>query len=461
MAKDNHELLARDRTHLIHPLHNPSLHEGGHVWVKGAAATLTDADGKEYIDGLSGLWNVLVGHGRRELAEVAARQMETLPYCSGYAGSSNRPAIELAERLASLSYPTINRFFFTSGGGEASESSFKTARYYWKLKGKPNKTKVISRQWGYHGVTLAAMSATGISTYWPMFEPRVPGFVHIPSPYPYRYEAPSVESGTVSQGVAAANELERAILREGPETVAMFLAEPVQGAGGVIVPQDDYFTRIREICNRYEVLFVADEVITGFGRTGRMFGLEHWDVQPDIMLFAKAVTSGYFPFGGIGVSEEIAQVLDTGKMVWMHAYTYSAHPVGCMVALRNLDIIERENLVGQAAEKGDYLLDKLQRSLSDHPHVGEVRGLGMMMAVELVRDKETKAEYWPDEKVGMKVHEAAQERGLFSRLRGDVFLLAPPVVTTRAQLDRIVAIMTESVVAVLGSRQKRTTRLKR
>jgi adenosylmethionine-8-amino-7-oxononanoate aminotransferase len=357
----------------------------------------------------------------------------------------------LAERLASLTYPCINRFFFTSGGGEASESSFKTARYYWKLRGKPDKTKVISRQWGYHGVTLAAMSATGIASYWPMFEPRVPGFIHIPSPYPYRYEVPAEDRGKVSQGVAAANELERVILREGPDTVAMFLAEPVQGAGGVIVPQDDYFPRIREICNQYEVLFVADEVITGFGRTGRMFGLEHWNVEPDIILFAKAITSGYFPFGGIGVNEEIAKVLDTGKMVWMHAYTYSGHPVGCMVALRNLDIIDREGLPAQAAEKGAYLLKGLQRALSDHPHVGEVRGLGMMVAIELVRDKATKAEYPPEEKMGLKVHDAAQERGLFSRLRGDVFLLAPPIVTTKAQMDQIVEIMTESIAAVLGS----------
>ena len=184
-------LIERDRSHLIHPLHNPLHQAGGHVWVKGEGAVLTDADGKEYLDGLAGLWNVFAGHGRREFAAAAARQMETLGYCSGYAGSSNPRAIELAERLAGLTYPSINRFFFTSGGGESTETAFKVARYYWKLKGQPEKTKVISRQWGYHGVTLAAMSATGIASYWPMFEPRVPGFIHIPSPYPYRYQAPA------------------------------------------------------------------------------------------------------------------------------------------------------------------------------------------------------------------------------------------------------------------------------
>ena len=443
------DYLDRDLAHLIHPLHNRAAHaEHGHIWVKGEGAVLTDADGKQYIDGLSGLWNVVAGHGRKELAEAAARQMQTLPYCSGYAGSSNPPAIELADRLSQIAYPSINRFFFTSGGGESSETSFKTARYYWKLKGRPEKTKVISLQWGYHGVTLAAMSATGISSYWPMFEPRVPGFIHIPSPYPYRYEAPPGES----PGVAAANELEKAILREGPDTVAMFLAEPVQGAGGVIVPPDDYWPRIREICTEYDVLLVADEVITGFGRTGRLFALNHWGIEPDMMQFAKAVTSGYFPLGGVGLNDQIAETLDAGQgeTTWMHAYTYSSHPVGCAVALANLDIIQTEDFPAQAAEKGAYLLGKLRDALADHPHVGEVRGKGLMCAVELVQDKETKAEFPKEENVGNRVHLAAQKRGLFSRLRGDVFCLAPPIVTTTEQLDSIVQILHDSVVEVLG-----------
>ncbi len=440
------ELLGRDRAHLIHPLHDPGVHRRGHVWVEGKGAILVDADGKEYIDGLSGLWNVVAGHSRRELAEAAAKQMEVLPYCSAYAGSSNPRAIELAERLAASTYPGINRFFFTSGGGEASETSFKTARYFWKLRGKPEKTKVVSLQWGYHGVTLAAMSATGIASYWPMFEPRVDGFVHIPSPYPYRYEAPDGSSA----GIAAADELEKAILREGPDTVAMFLAEPVQGAGGVIVPQDDYFPRIREICDQYDVLFVADEVITAFGRTGELFALNHWGVQPDMIQFAKAITSGYFPLGGIGVDDEIAEVLDTGDPKWMHAFTYSAHPVGCAVALRTLQIIEEEDFPGQAARKGALLLERLREELADHPHVGEVRGKGLMCAVEFVQDRATRAEFPAEEKVGIRIHEETQERGLISRLRGDVFCLAPPIVTPEAELDRIATILAESTRAVLG-----------
>ncbi len=440
------DLLSRDVEHLIHPLHSRRTHQAGHVWVKGKGAMLVDADGKEYIDGLSGLWNVVVGHGRQELAEAAAEQMGTLAYCSGYAGSSNPRAIELAEKLASLTYPSINRFFFTSGGGEASETSFKVARSYWKLKGYSGKTKVISRQWGYHGVTLAAMSATGISSYWSLFEPRVPGFIQIPSPYPYRYEAPE----GVSQGVAAANELEQAILRAGPETVAMFLAEPVQGAGGVIVPQPDYFPRIREICDQYEVLFVADEVITGFGRTGQWFALGHWGVEPDMVQFAKAITSGYFPLGGVGISDQIADALDQSDSPWMHAYTYSAHPVGCAVALRNLQILEEEDLPNQAGEKGAYLLDALRALLANHPHVGDIRGEGLMCAVEFVKDRSTKAEFEPAEQIGTRLNREARKRGLFSRLRGEVFCLAPPFVTTRGQLDRTVEILSESAQSLLG-----------
>ena len=439
------EFLERDQRHLIHPIHSRSVHANGHVWVSGHGAVLVDADGKEYLDGLAGLWNVVAGHGRGELADAAARQMSTLAYCSAYAGSSNPAAIELAERLAGLTYPSINRFFFTSGGGESSETSFKLARSYWKLRGKPHKTKVISRQWGYHGVTLAAMSATGISTYWPAFEPRVPGFIQIPSPYPYRYEAPA----GVSQGVAAADELERAIQREGADTVAMFLAEPVQGAGGVIVPQDDYFARIREICDRYDVLLAADEVITGFGRTGTLFALDHWGVEPDVMQFAKAVTSGYFPLGGVGVNDTIAEVLDESSSPWMHAYTYSAHPVGCAVALRNIDIILDEDFPAQAAAKGEHLLAGLEAALADHPNVGEVRGKGLMCAVEIVQDKATKAEFPSADNIGVQVHAATQQRGLFSRLRGDVFCLAPPMVTTTAQLDRIVEILAAAIAEVL------------
>ena len=467
------DLLSRDLASLIHPLHDAKAHRAGHVWVRGHGAMLVDADGKEYIDGLSGLWNVALGHGRRELAEAAREQLETLGYASGYVGSSNVRAIELAERLARLTYPRINRFFFTSGGAEANESAIKVARAYWKLCGQPAKTKVISRELGYHGTTLAAMSATGISGYWPLFEPRVPGFIHIPSPYPYRAGAAGGSTAGGSEaggsedpplpdrrgassdapatyGITIANELEKAILREGADTVAIFLAEPVLGVGGVIVPPDDYFPRIREICDRYDVLFAADEVITGFGRTGRWFALEHWGVEPDIVQFAKAITSGYFPFGGIGISDAIARVLDEALVPWMHAYTYSAHPVGCAVALRTLQIIEDENLVAEASRKGAYLIEALRSCLGQHPNVGEIRGKGFMCAIEFVKDRDSGMPFAPEEQVGARIHAEAQARGLFSRVRGDVFVLAPPFVTPDDLLERIAATLASATKAVLG-----------
>jgi adenosylmethionine-8-amino-7-oxononanoate aminotransferase len=441
------DLLARDLASLIHPLHDVNAQRSARVWVRGQGSLLVDADGNEFIDGLSGLWNVALGHGRRDLAEAAREQLETLAYASGYCGNANVPAIELAERLARLTYPSINRFFFTSGGAEANESAIKAARSYWKLRGQPAKTKVISRELGYHGTTLAAMSATGIAGYWPLFEPRVPGFIHIPAPYPYRAAA---TGGGATYGVAAANELEKAILREGAETVAMFLAEPVIGVGGVIVPPDDYFPRVREICDRYDVLFAADEVITGFGRTGRWFALEHWGIEPDIVQFAKAITSGYFPFGGIGISDEIARVLEEAPTPWMHAYTYSAHPTGCAVALRTLQIIEDENLVAEAARKGARLMDVLRAHLAGHPHVGDIRGKGFMCAIEFVRDRDTKMPFAPEEQIGARVHAEAQARGLFSRVRGDVFVLAPPFVTPDQLLDRIGEILASATKTVLG-----------
>ncbi len=444
----NAALLSRDEQHMIHPLHHTAGHSSGRVWVKGEGSFLIDADGNRIIDGLSSLWNVSAGHSRPELAAAAQRQMSELAFSSSYAGGSNLPAIELAERLSEICYPNINNFYFTSGGGEATDSNFKLARSYWKAKGKPEKTKVISRIWGYHGVTFAAMCATGIQGYWAAFEPRIPGFSHIPSPDPYHYPMP--EDGS-SQGIAAANELEKEILRQGPETVAMFIAEPVQGAGGVIVAQDDYFARIREICDQYEVLFVADEVITGFGRTGKLFALDHYGVQPDLVQFAKSITSGALPLGGIGISDEIVETIRASEKPWMHAYTYSGHPTTCAVALATLDIIKSEDLPGQAATKGEAMLQKYRDALESHPHVGNIRGKGMMHGIEIVKDKSTKE--WFDASFGLapKLTKAMLDRGLYTRVRSEVICSAPPLNTDVDILDRMVEIIHDSIVEVLGS----------
>ena len=441
--------LETDRAHLMHPLHHPSSYGTARVWVSGRGAIIKDSNGREYIDGLSGLWNVNVGHGRAELGEVAKQQMSTLAFHSAYAGGSNEPAIKLADRLSGLVYPSINTFFFTSGGAEASETSFKTARFYWKALGKPDKITVISRRRAYHGLTLAAMSATGLQAFWPMFEPRTPGFLHIEAPDPYRFVN---HDSSVSIGVAAANQLEEAILREGAETVAAFIAEPVQGAGGVIVPPADYFARVREICSKHGVLLIADEVITGFGRTGRWFGLEHYGIEPDIMQFAKGITSGYVPLGGIGVSDSIRDVINgvpPGKR-WMHAYTYSGHPTCCAVALANIDILERERLVERARTAGDRLLRGL-RGLESMDGIGNVRGLGLMAAVEVVRDKATKQQFPPEAGLTQKLTDALLDRGLYTRVVMDCICLAPPLVTTDDEIDRIVNIVGETIPAVLAA----------
>jgi adenosylmethionine-8-amino-7-oxononanoate aminotransferase len=451
MRPEPAELIRDDQEHLIHPLHHPSDHLEPLVYVRGRGATVTDIQGREYIDGLAGLWNVNVGHGREELAQAAADQMKELAYFSGYSGSSNIPAIRLASKLISIAYPNMQAVFFTSGGAESNESAFKTARFYWKAMGKPDKVKIIARYNAYHGVTLQAMSATGMAPYWKMFEPRVPNFIHIPTCYPYRQEG--AKPGETA-GQTAARLLEEAILREGPETVAAFIAEPIHGGGGVIYPTDDYFPLVRQVCDKYGVLFIADEVITGFCRTGKWFALEHWNVKPDIVSFAKGVSSGYLPLGGIMVSKAIKQAMDEVKPDdrWMHAYTYSGHPTCCAVGLRNLEIMERERLWERAAAMGDRLHAGLEAALGDHPHVGDIRGgKGLLAAIELVEDRASKKPFPADKKVGLRVLQEMTKRGVVTRNRLEHIFFAPPLVITEEQVDRLVSVTRDAVKAVTGA----------
>ena len=292
------------------------------------------------------------------------------------------------------------------------------------------------------------MSATGLPAFWPMFEPRVPGFSHIDAPDPYRF----INSDpSISLGVAAANQLEAAILREGADTVAAFIAEPVQGAGGVIVPPPDYFPRIREICDRHDVLLIADEVITGFGRTGTWFGLEHYGIEPDIMQFAKGITSGYIPLGGIGVSDTIREVINgvAPAKRWMHAYTYSGHPTCCAVALKNIEILKDERLVERAARLGVQLADRLQR-LTSLAGVGHVRSQGLIGAVEIVADKTTKALHPPEAQMASRLTEAMLGRGLVTRVALDCICIAPPLVISETELDRLIDIIADAVPAALA-----------
>jgi adenosylmethionine-8-amino-7-oxononanoate aminotransferase len=448
-AATSASLLDADRRHLIHPLHHPQDHAQARIFVEGHGAMLRTADGTEYIDGLSCLWNVNVGHGRKELADAAAAQMAKLAYASAYAGFSNEPAIRLAERIVGLAYSNMAAVYFTTSGAESNESAFKIARYYWKRMGKPNKVKIISRQYGYHGVTLAAMSATNLPGYHKMFGPLVPEFLQVPPPYPYRWP------GNGGAGIEAADAVEAAIEAHGADTIAAVIAEPVMGAGGVIVPPPTYFPRLRQICNRHNVLLIADEVITGFGRTGRWFALGHWNVEPDLVSFAKGVTSGYLPLGGVIVSNRVHKAIEEAPMdeKFMHAATYSGHPVCCAVGLRNIDILEQEGLPERAAVMGKRLLAGLE-SLRSLPVVGDVRGLGMMCGVELVEDQASRK---PAIGLGPRVVVEAMKRGLIIRQRGgggtpvsgDSLCVAPPLMTPEATLDRIVAIIGESIAAAM------------
>jgi adenosylmethionine-8-amino-7-oxononanoate aminotransferase len=461
LALTGAQLIEFDREHLIHPHHHPTDHLEPVIFVSGRGSTIRDIDGREYIDGLSGLWNVSVGHGRAELADAAAEQMKALAFCSSYAGTSNVPAIMLANRLMEIAYDNMQAVFFTSGGSDSNEAAFKTARFYWKANGRPDKVKVVARDQAYHGLTFQAMSATAMGPeYWKMFEPRVPGFVHIQTCHPYRFQG-ARPGETVGQ--AAARELEEAILREGPDTVAAFIGEPIHGAGSVIYPTDDYWPLVREICTRHDVLLIADEVVTGFCRTGKWFGLEHWNVTPDIVSFAKGVTSGYLPLGGIMLNKAIKEAMDSvsPEKRWLHGSTNSGHPTCCAVALKNIEIMERERLSENAANMGRRLHHGLTSAFDGHRNVGDIRGgKGLLAGVEFVEDRATKRNFAADRKVARQLKAEMLKRGVVTRTRasagahpalGDVLFFAPPLVVTEDEIDRLVNAAREAVETVFRS----------
>ena len=418
----------------LHPTYHPKTHANPMVIEKGEGVWLHLTDGRKILDGMAGLWNVNAGYGREEIAKVAYDQMKELAFTSNFSGMTNLPSIQLADKLAGFAYEGLNTTLFTSGGSESNDSAFKTARYYWKRKGKPGKYKVIARRGAYHGVTLSTTFATGLEKYHTMFGPAPEGFIHIPAPNSYRYDGKMKDGETVGQ--AAARELEEAILREGADTVAAFIAEPVMGVGGVIVPPDDYFPLIRKICDKYEVLFIADEVITGFGRTGEWFALKHWNVKPDILSFAKAITSGYAQLGGIQISDEIRETMESAAdtEAYMHGYTYSGHAMACAVGLKNLEIMEHEEFPKRARELGKRLIEGLKK-LEEFSFVGNVRGLGLVCGVEIVSDKNTKA---ADPATTMKIFKAAEAHGLRSRPLGNTLAFSPPLSITEDEVDEIV-----------------------
>jgi adenosylmethionine-8-amino-7-oxononanoate aminotransferase len=443
-----------DIDHVIHPQFHVADHRDAVIYARGKGAVLTDVEGREYIDGLASLWNVAVGHGRAELGEAAAAQMATLGFSNSYTGYANEPSIRLTERLLSLVYPNMSGVFYANSGSEANDFAIKAARYFWFVSGQPSKTKIISRAEAYHGGTLAATAVTGMAPFHKGFGPEPPDFVQVPTCYPYRCQWCSAKPSCTLE---CADNIEATIEREGADTVAAVVAEPVHGAGGVIPPDPGYWPRLREICDRHDVLLIADEVITGFGRTGRWFALEHWGVQPDIMTIAKAVTSAYVPLSAFIASERVhSAILDApADAKFMIGCTNAAHPTACAVALRNLQIFDDERLVERAERMGRRLNEGLARLL-ELPHVGNVRGLGLMAAVEVVADPTTRRAFEPAQGIGPKLARAMRDRGVVTRVKGESILFAPPLVVTEEQIDRIVDVTGDAIDAVTAATSEGT-----
>lgn len=445
---DSERLKQLDIAHHLHPRTNLNRHaqSGPLVMAKGEGVYLWDTDGKRYIDAAAGLWNINVGHGRSELAEVASEQIEEIAYGPTFFGLATPPPIELAAKLAEMYPGAVNHFQFTSGGSESTESAIKIARYYWNLKGNPDKTTIISRFIGYHGIAMGALSATGMPVFWDKFGPRPAGFVHLQAPYPYRNGDGLDEDAFVDKLV---QELEEMIEREGADTIAAMIAEPIQGAGGVIVPPEGYWDRVVEVLKANDILLIADEVITGFGRTGEMFGVQTMGYQPDIVAIAKGISSGYIPLGAVGVSDQIYETMLEPDGMFMHGFTYSGHPVACAVAVRNIQILEDENLAENAGTQGEYLLSRLEE-LAPHQNVGEVRGKGLMLMVETVKDKDSKEPFTPADDAGPRLAAAARKHGLISFASEKGIMLSPPLILSRDEADQIAEMVEKSIVEVFG-----------
>ncbi len=393
---------------------------------------LWDSEGNKILDAMAGLWCVAIGYGRDELADAAARQMKELPFYNTFFMTAHPPVLELAKTIAELAPPHMNHLFFTGSGSEGNDTMLRMVRHYWQVKGKPQKKVIIGRLNGYHGSTVAGAALGGMQG---MHEQggMLPDIVHIPQPYWFG------EGGDMSPaefGIWAAEQLEKKILEVGEDKVAAFIAEPIQGAGGVIIPPDTYWPKVREILAKYDILFAADEVICGFGRTGEWFGSDYYGNTPDLMTIAKGLTSGYIPMGGLIVSDKVAAVINEGGD-FNHGFTYSGHPVAAAVALENLRIIREEKILETVrAETAPYLQQRL-RELADHPLVGEVRGLGMLGAIELVKDKATRARY-EGKGVGMICRGHCFNNGLIMRAVGDTMIIAPPLVISKAEIDELV-----------------------
>jgi putrescine aminotransferase len=449
VSAPNH--VASDLRHLIHPLTDHSVlpQAGPLVIAEGHDCELVTEGGRRLIDGMAGLWTVNVGHGRQELIDAAVRQLRSLPYVSTFGGVSSPAAIELAERIAGLAPAGLSGVFFVSGGSEANETAIKLARRHWVRNGEPEKSIVLAHERGYHGLAGVTTTATRLRPYHGDFGIDAPDIHEVPAPYTYRCAA-----GTPCEPdlcpVCTGQALEQRIAELGAARIAAVIVEPVFGSGGVIVPPPGYLRRLREICDRHRLLLIVDEVITGFGRTGTWFAAERYGVTPDLITFAKGVTSGYIPLGGVIVSDPLWDELrepGASPGVLMHGFTHSGHPVACAVGLANIATIEREDLLARVREMSQVMARQLA-PLREHPEVGEVRQAGLMAGIELVADRATR-EPWPVELGrGRRAAAEARERGLLTRgLLDDILCLAPPFTISEEMMGRAVGILADSIDA--------------
>lgn len=446
---DNEDLRRKDRDHNIHPWTDFATfkEEGSEVMAEAEGVYVYNAEGERYMDGIGGLWCVNIGYGREEMAQAIADQIRRIPYYSTFTHLTTPPAAELAAKLAELAPASINHVFYGTGGSMANDTAIRVIHYYFNRLGKPKKKKIISRVDGYHGSTYLTMSMTGVKFDHTGFD-LAPDLVHhIPAPQTYRRPDGMSVDEFCDEKVA---ELENKILELGPENVACFIAEPVMGAGGVVVPPPGYHARTKAVCEKYEVLYISDEVVTGFGRLGHFFASEPvFDMTPDIITSAKGLTSGYIPHSATLFSDAMYEVISVPQAegaLFTHGFTYAGHPVSCAAALKNIEIMEREDLCGHVREVGPYFEERLAELLT-LPLIGDVRGKKFMMCVEAVKDKETKEVFEPDAKIGDRITRHCQQRGLLVRPLGHMNVLSPPLTLTREQIDVLVETLRESIIA--------------
>jgi putrescine aminotransferase len=445
ISTPDYDWQAADAAHHLHPFSDhKSLHQGRvRIITGGAGVYLTDDAGNRIFDGMAGLWCVAVGYGRPELVEAARRQMTALPFYNTFFKTATQPVIALADRLTAMAPGDLNHAFFACSGSEAVDTALRMARTYWITRGRPDKRVIIGREYGYHGSTTLGAAAGGMVDMHRQGA-ALPDFAHVMPPYWYGYGG---QMSPEEFGLYAAKQVEDKIREIGADNVAAFIGEPIQGAGGVIIPPETYWPEIQRICRENDILLIADEVITGFGRTGRMFGCETFGITPDLMTLAKGITSGYIPLSAVLVGDRVADVLINQTGEFYHGFTYSGHPVACAVALANLDILEGEGLAARAAASGATLRAKLAEALADLPIVGEIRGVGLIGAIELTADKRSRRFFEKRGRVGTICRDHCFANDLVMRAVRDTMVFSPPLTITDAEIDELVARAARAIAA--------------